>query len=104
MENGNDKPRAVDFSVLDGVGSKTAKALLAAGVTTMEQLAAGRVADLVDRLEKVGASVPASRIISERWLFQAWERSTGRPGDTSMPSTAQPSSGDDTATENGSDE
>lgn len=62
-----------DFTELDGVGGKTAEALRSAGFTTMNQLAKASVNELVARLEEVGSSVPASRIISQRWLFQAWE-------------------------------
>lgn len=70
-----------DFTTLDGVGTKTAKALVRAGVTSMSQLARANVYDLAERLEQIGAPVPAGRIISQRWLFQAWDLATAsKPG------------------------
>lgn len=63
-----------DFTQLAGVGPKTAEALVAAGFTTMKELATSSTAALVRELEAVGINVAESKIVSQRWLFQAWER------------------------------
>ena len=78
-----------DLTRLDGVGPKTAAALTAGGITTMEQLARSRIDDLVALLDRAGVSKSAERIMAERWLQQAW-RAAGRP---SSGATATPTSG-----------
>lgn len=80
---------ADDFTSLEGVGPKTAAALVAGGVTTMEQLAASRVDDLVALLDAGGVSTSADRIVARRWLGQAWE-AAGRPSGRSARSQGAP--------------
>lgn len=70
-----------DFTALDGVSKKAAKALVRVGVTSMSQLARANVYDLAERLDEIGAPVPVGRIISQRWLFQAWDQAkASEPG------------------------
>ncbi len=65
-----------DFTRLDGIGHKTAEALVEAGITTMSGLATSNVYELAERLAGQGSPVPTGRIISQRWLFQALEIET----------------------------
>lgn len=71
---------SVDFTELRGVGAKTAAALREAGVDSMLALAAMSVDDVVHALDEVGVQVSAAKIISKRWLQQAWVMSQKQAG------------------------
>ncbi len=95
MTEPEDAAFGADFTLLAGVGPKTAKALRAAGITTMMDLAASSTGKLVQRLEAAGVPVAESKIISQRWLFQAWEQVRGDDiGDSPDPGSAVAQRGD----------
>lgn len=74
-----------DFSAIDGVSRKTAKALRKAGIASMAELGAMSASDVARALRGAGKPIRVEKIIAKEWLQQAWRLADGDRADEVIP-------------------